>query len=300
MTNTTARGFAGAYVPSPNPDVREQVRAYETSNGAAGATLEGRPVVILTSLGAKSGLVRKNPVMRIVDGDRYVAVASAGGSPTHPSWYANLVAHPLVRIQDGAEVREFLAHEVTGSEKDYFWGIAERFWPHFPEYRESAQGRDIPIMVLDPAPQAPNHDVDDTMTRSSSTKTVVDAFYQAGVRGELTAFAPLLAADFSVTAPGYLPWGGTHRGSAFFIDVLHHLPETLDFTRFRYDSFTAEGSHAVALITIGVAGTTDSVQISEHWEVSDGLAQSIRVVYFEPQPLLAKLGLPHSLPTLGT
>jgi hypothetical protein len=103
-----------------------------------------------------------------------------------------------------------------------------------------------------------------------------------------------------VTAPGYLPWGGAHRGSAFFIDVLHHLPETLDFTRFRYDSFTAEGSHAVALITIGVAGTPGSVQISEHWEVSDGLAQSIRVVYFEPQPLLAKLGRPYSLPTPGT
>jgi deazaflavin-dependent oxidoreductase (nitroreductase family) len=159
MADTTAGGFAGAYVPSPNPDVREQVRAYETSNGIAGATLEGRPVVILTSLGAKSGLVRKNPVMRIVDGERYVAVASAGGSPTHPSWYANLLAHPLVRIQDGAQVREYLAREVTGTEKDYFWRIAERFWPHFPEYRESAQGRDIPIMVLDPAPQTPSHDV---------------------------------------------------------------------------------------------------------------------------------------------
>jgi deazaflavin-dependent oxidoreductase (nitroreductase family) len=81
-------------------------------------------VVILTSLGAKSGLVRKNPVMRIVDGDRYVAVASAGGSPTHPSWYANLLVHPLVRIQDGAQVREFLAREVTGNEKDYFWRAA--------------------------------------------------------------------------------------------------------------------------------------------------------------------------------
>jgi deazaflavin-dependent oxidoreductase (nitroreductase family) len=107
--------------------------------------------VILTSVGAKSGKVRKNPVMRIVDGDRYVAVASAGGSPTNPSWYANLVAHPRVRLQDGASVKEFTAREVTGDEKRYYWTVAERFWPHFPEYRRLAGGRDIPIMVLEPS-----------------------------------------------------------------------------------------------------------------------------------------------------
>lgn len=135
---------------------------------------------------------------------------------------------------------------------------------------------------------------------STDTKTVVDAYYQAGVRGDLPAFARYLAADFSVTAPNYLPWGGTHLGSAFFVDnVLQHLQETLDFGRFRYDSFTAEGTHAVALITIGVTGTPDTVQISEHWEVSGGLAQSIWVAYFQPQPLLAKLHIDHGLPTFG-
>jgi deazaflavin-dependent oxidoreductase (nitroreductase family) len=107
-------------------------------------------VVILTSLGAKSCKVRKNPVMRIVDGDRYVAVASAAGSPKNPSWYANLVAHPVVRLQDRAVIREFRAREVAGEEKTYFWTVAERFWPHFPEYRRLALGRDIPIMVLEP------------------------------------------------------------------------------------------------------------------------------------------------------
>jgi deazaflavin-dependent oxidoreductase (nitroreductase family) len=106
--------------------------------------------VILTTVGAKSGKVRKNPVMRIVDGDRYVAVASAGGSLTNPSWYANLVAHPRVRLQDGASVKEFVAREVTGDEKRHYWEVAERFWPHFPEYRRLARGRDIPIMVLEP------------------------------------------------------------------------------------------------------------------------------------------------------
>jgi deazaflavin-dependent oxidoreductase (nitroreductase family) len=146
----TGSGLDGQYVPSPSERVRTQVAEYEASRGVEGATLEGRPVVILTAVGATSGKVRKNPVMRIVDGDRYVAVASAGGSPTNPSWYANLVAHPRIRLQDGASVREFQAREVTGEEKRYYWTVAERFWPHFPEYRRLAAGREIPIMVLEP------------------------------------------------------------------------------------------------------------------------------------------------------
>lgn len=89
--------------------------------------------------------------------------------------------------------------------------------------------------------------------------------------------------------------GSTHIGKAFFDDVLHHLPETLDFGRFRYDSFTAEGNHAVALITIGVADTPYTVQISEHWNVENGAAQSIWVAYFQPQALLNKLGIAHGL-----
>jgi deazaflavin-dependent oxidoreductase (nitroreductase family) len=140
----------GVYVPSPVEHIRKQVADYEASGGVEGATLEGRPVVILTSVGVKSGKVRKNPVMRIVDGDRYVAVASAGGAPTNPSWYANLVTHPRVRLQDGASVKEFQAREVSGDEKRHYWTVAERFWPHFPEYRRLAGGRNIPIMVLEP------------------------------------------------------------------------------------------------------------------------------------------------------
>jgi F420H(2)-dependent quinone reductase len=150
MTLNTESGLDGEYVPSPVPRVRNQVADYEASGGVEGATLEGRPVVILTSVGAKSGTVRKNPVMRIVDGDRYVAVASFGGAPENPSWYANLVAHPTVRLQDGATVEEFHAREVIGEEKQRYWAIAEQFWPHFPEYRRLAAGRDIPIMVLEP------------------------------------------------------------------------------------------------------------------------------------------------------
>jgi deazaflavin-dependent oxidoreductase (nitroreductase family) len=152
-TNTesdTERGFDGEYVPSPLERIRKQVADYEASGGTRGGTVEGAPVVILTSVGAKSGKVRKNPVVRIVDGDRYVAVASHRGALTNPSWYANLVAHPRVRLQDGATVSEFHAREVSGDEKQHYWTVAERFWPPFPEYRRLAGGRDIPIMVLEP------------------------------------------------------------------------------------------------------------------------------------------------------
>jgi deazaflavin-dependent oxidoreductase (nitroreductase family) len=154
MTLNTNRdnevGLDGPYVPSPSERVRTQVADYEASGGVEGATLEGRPVVILTSVGAKSGKVRKNPLMRIGDGDRYVAVASADGSLTNPPWYANLIAHPKVRLQDGTSVKEFQAREVAGDEKRHCWVTAEQVWPHFPECRHQAGGRDIPIMVLEP------------------------------------------------------------------------------------------------------------------------------------------------------
>lgn len=133
------------------------------------------------------------------------------------------------------------------------------------------------------------------------TREVVDAYYQAGARGELPAFAPYLDEAFTVSAPNYLPWGGTHRGASYFRDnVLQHLPETLDFGRFRYDAFVVEGERAVALIDIGITGTSDSVKISEHWTVANGMATSIWVAYFEPQSLLTKLGVVNALPTYDT
>jgi ketosteroid isomerase-like protein len=134
----------------------------------------------------------------------------------------------------------------------------------------------------------------------AQSKEVVDAYYQAGVRGDLPSFGRFLHPDFKVTAPNYLPWGGTHEGASFFRDqVLKHLPETLDFSRFSYDSITSEGGHVVALINIGVTGTNATIKISEHWNVKDGKALSILVAYFEPQALLEKLGIRNALP-VGT
>jgi deazaflavin-dependent oxidoreductase (nitroreductase family) len=138
------------YEPSPSDRVREQVSLYEATDGRDGGTLEGRPVVILTTVGAKTGNIRKNPVMRINEGDVYVAVASNAGATSHPAWYRNIVAHPELSLQDGATVHRVRAREVHGDEKARWWKVAERDWPHFPEYRANAGDREIPVMLLEP------------------------------------------------------------------------------------------------------------------------------------------------------
>ncbi len=103
----------GEYQPSPRTQVRDQVELYERTSGTEGNTLRGRPVVILTCLGARTGAVRKVPLMRVEHDGEYALVASMGGAPEHPVWYHNLRAHPLVQLQDGAEVREMTAHEAS-------------------------------------------------------------------------------------------------------------------------------------------------------------------------------------------
>ncbi|MFC4242157.1 nitroreductase/quinone reductase family protein [Gryllotalpicola reticulitermitis] len=140
----------GTYVPSPIPRIRDQVAGFEASSGTRDNTLEDRPVIILTTVGASSLKVRKNPLIRALEGDVYVVVASAAGAPEDPQWYRNLTAHPVVRLQDGPTVDLRIAREVHGDEKDHWWQVAESFWPHFPEYREKAEGRDIPVVVLEP------------------------------------------------------------------------------------------------------------------------------------------------------
>ncbi len=137
------------YVPSPSDRVRDQVASYEASDGAEGGTLEGRPVVILTTIGGHTGAIRKNPVMRIPHGANYIAVASAAGAATDPAWYRNLTAHPDVWVQDGAVKRQLRAREVFGEEKTRMWAVAEQYWPYFPEYRAKAAPREIPVIVLE-------------------------------------------------------------------------------------------------------------------------------------------------------
>ena len=107
----------GEYAPSTARWVRDQVELYEGSGGTSGTTMRGMPVIIVTTLGVKSGKVRKVPLMRVEHDGEYAAVASQGGAPTNPSWYYNLVADPNVEVRDGTVVRAMTAREVTAEEK---------------------------------------------------------------------------------------------------------------------------------------------------------------------------------------
>src|SRR6202140_4259144 len=142
--------FDGEYRPSPIAARRNQVALNESTQGRQGNTLARRPVVFLAPIGSKSRKIRKNPIMRIQEDGIYVAVASAAGSPKNPSWYGNLLVHPELRLQDGSEIHRLRAREVFGEEKQRWWQVAERFWPHYPEYRERAAGREIPLILLEP------------------------------------------------------------------------------------------------------------------------------------------------------
>jgi ketosteroid isomerase-like protein len=129
-----------------------------------------------------------------------------------------------------------------------------------------------------------------------ANKAVADAFYQAGVEGRLTSFAEYLDPDFLVTAPGYLPWGGPHKGASFFSgDILPSLPQVFDFSRFSYLSLTAEGDQVAAIINMGVTGTEHVIKILDLWTIRNGKAVELWVAYFEPQALLDKLGVAHGL-----
>lgn len=140
----------GTYVPSNAQWVRDQVAEYEASNGARANTLPGTDdkIVVITSVGAKSGNLRKNPVMRVERGGNYLAVASYGGGPNNPSWYANFVAHPEVELQDGAEKHTYRARVLEGQERADWWEHAVATWATYGEYQAKTT-REIPIFLLE-------------------------------------------------------------------------------------------------------------------------------------------------------
>ena len=139
----------GEYQPSAWPPVADQVALYEATDGKEGGTLEGKPVVILTTRGRKSGAVRKTPLMRVEHDGRYVVVASMGGAPQHPVWYLNLVANPEVTVQDGANVMQLRARTATPAERDEWWPRAALAWPPYDEYQKNTD-RQIPVVILEP------------------------------------------------------------------------------------------------------------------------------------------------------
>ena len=137
------------YAPSPTDYVRETVDKYESSGGTEGNTMNGRPIIILTTTGAKTGKIRKTPLMRVEHDGSYAVVASKGGAPEHPVWFHNIVAHPEVELQDGATKKQYLAHEASGEEKAEWWARATQTWPDYDTYQTKTD-RQIPLFVLTP------------------------------------------------------------------------------------------------------------------------------------------------------
>lgn len=139
----------GEYAPSPAQWVRDQVEVYERSGGAEANTLldTGLPVIIVTTRGNKSGVLRKTPLMRVEHNGEYALIASKGGAPTHPVWYYNLKADPqAVMVQDGPEPFDAVVREVGGDERAAWWERAVAAFPPYAEY-EARTDREIPVLV---------------------------------------------------------------------------------------------------------------------------------------------------------
>jgi deazaflavin-dependent oxidoreductase (nitroreductase family) len=143
--------LTGIYEPSSVPSARIQAETYEATDGREANELNGRPIIVMTSVGAKSGKLRKTALMRIEHEGSYAVIASNGGQTTHPVWYYNLVKNPLVELQDGARRHDFIVHETTGDERATWWRRAVATWPDFDRYIVGLH-RTIPVLVLTPTP----------------------------------------------------------------------------------------------------------------------------------------------------
>jgi F420H(2)-dependent quinone reductase len=141
--------LSGEYEPSTSDWARENAEKYMESGGTEGTELKGKPVILLTTIGAKSGKVRKTPLMRVEHNGEYAVVASLGGAPKHPVWYFNVKKNPQVELQDGPVHGDYVAREVIGDEKAAWWERAVEAWPDYAEYQKKTD-RQIPVFVLTP------------------------------------------------------------------------------------------------------------------------------------------------------
>ena len=141
--------LTGDYAPSTAAWARKQAERYEATGGAEADTIAGHPIVVLTSVGAKTGLLRKTALMRVEHDGRYAVVGSLGGAPRHPVWVHNLRAHPRVELQDGARKREYEARELDGDERALWWDRAVAAFPRYAGYQQKTD-RLIPVFLLTP------------------------------------------------------------------------------------------------------------------------------------------------------
>ena len=141
--------ITGDYEPSTSDWARENAEEYMESGGTKGTELKGRPVILLTTVGAKTGKIRKTPLMRVEHDGEYAVVASLGGAPKNPVWYYNIKANPQVELQDGPATGDYEAREVFDDEKAAWWERAVAAWPDYADYQKKTD-RQIPVFVLSP------------------------------------------------------------------------------------------------------------------------------------------------------
>ncbi|MDQ1137728.1 deazaflavin-dependent oxidoreductase (nitroreductase family) [Microbacterium sp. SORGH_AS 1204] len=141
--------LTGEYLPSTSEWARQQAETFEASGGQESAELRGVPIIVLTTVGAKTGGLRKTALMRVEHEGQYAVVASKGGAPEHPAWFYNLVKNPRVALQDGDVKKEYDAHQAEGTERDEWWARAVAVWPDYDEYQKKTERR-IELFVLDP------------------------------------------------------------------------------------------------------------------------------------------------------
>src|ERR1700753_2466460 len=139
--------LTGDYEPSSSDWARENAETYMSSGGTEGTEIKGRPVILLTTIGAKTGKIRKTPLMRVEHGGEYAVVASLGGAPKHPVWYYNIKANPHVELQDGSVKQDYTAREAEGAEREAWWERAVAAWPDYANYQKKTT-RIIPVFVL--------------------------------------------------------------------------------------------------------------------------------------------------------
>lgn len=139
--------LTGEYEPSTSDWARKQAELFESTDGADGGNLRGMPIIVMTSVGAKSGKLRKTPLMRVEHDGEYAVVASLGGAPNNPVWYHNLKKNPHVELQDGDVKRDYIAREVEGDEKAIWWERSVAAYPDYADYQKKTT-RQIPVFVL--------------------------------------------------------------------------------------------------------------------------------------------------------
>ena len=143
--------LSGEYEPSTSDWSRSQAELIESSGGADGTSLQGKPVIVLTSRGAKTGKLRKTALMRVEHDGQYAVVGSLGGAPKHPVWVHNVRKEPHVELQDGPEKHDYLARETAGQERDLWWKRAVEAFPNYAGY-QTKTSRVIPVFVLTRTP----------------------------------------------------------------------------------------------------------------------------------------------------